>query len=163
MVKTVVSAFILLMTFSGNSFASERQDIYEFAVTQTKELLNILNNNPQNISVRDQAAITAEALKQLSFSEAEARQEDKIGLPIGFNQPDLNLSTDILDQKSGETVSIETVPNDWFTGYLEKAETEIHDILKEMDAGDISSVEKYALQSQQALRYLSLMVQPPKQ
>ncbi|MTI09661.1 hypothetical protein [Curvivirga aplysinae] len=162
MYKSIISALVLVFSIVGSSYAADRQSIYQEALMETGNLVSILSGAQSNRATRDQAVIVAEAIKQLSFSEAEGRKGDKIALPLGFNQPDLETTLDILDQKAGSIVDIEDVPNDWFTGYLEKAEGEIHAMLKEMDAGDTTSIEKYLSQAQQAYEYLELMVKPPK-
>ncbi|WP_420550073.1 hypothetical protein [Curvivirga sp.] len=162
MYKSIFLAFMLVFGFVGSSYAVDREDIYQEALLETGNLISILSGTQSNRSPRDQAVIAAEAIKQLSFSEAEGRKDDKIALPLGFNQPDLEATLDILDQKAGSIVDIEDVPNDWFTGYLEKAEGEIHTMLKEMDAGDTTSIGKYLTKAQQAYGYLELMVKPPK-
>lgn len=158
MIKSFLAFLTATILLSFSVQANERQSIYDMVLNDSNLLLSAIEQNQSKDEIRQKAVILAEGLKLLAFSEAEARVSDKIAPPPGAEFPTVSNEIVIMDKQPGSITSIDEVPNDWFTGYLEISRSLVLKFLKDHD--QISN-ELIYVQAGTIKKAIEKIIQPP--
>lgn len=159
MIKSFIAFFFTVFLLSFSAYANDRQNKHDLALQDSQLLLTAIQDGKSKNEIRERIVILAESLKVLAFSEAEARVSDKIAPPPGAKLPTSLNEIAIMDQQPGPITTIDNVPNDWFTGYLEKSRGLVGVILKEHDQ---SNSDLIYVQAESVKKAIENIIQPPQ-
>lgn len=162
MIKGIFAFLCTTILLLSSAHANDRQTIYDVALADSYKLITAFEENQPRSEIRKRVVILAESLKVLAFSEAEARVSDKIAPPPGAELPTLSNDILIMDMQPGPLTTINTVPNDWFTGYLEISRTVVSKILKGFDQDSNGNLELAHIQAESVKKAIGNIIQPPQ-
>lgn len=125
---------VLALAFTAPAQAQSRDALYRDAVVATQKAEQVDFDNLT--ALRRVMVDLAAALKELRFSEAEAREGGKAEPPAFAGlRPGQLAAPDVSALRAGErAVPLAQVPDVWFAWHLDQAETAMVDVLRALDA-----------------------------